>query len=477
MRNTTRSLGIAFAMALLTGCSLTPPLKTPEVPVAAQYKEGGPWIEAQPSDHLSRGAWWQRYREPELDALQQQIIANSPNLAAAIARYNQAEAYTRQLRSGLFPSVDAIGSVERNRQSDYRLLRNANGGQSEYIDYTIGLQAAYEIDLWGRVRDSVAAGVASAEAEAADLESTRLSLQAQLAENYLLLRGLDQQIALLRDMSEAFGKTLELTEVRHKGGIAPSLDVARARSQLSSAKSRLEQTLAQRALAEHAIAALVGASVSEFSIVPRTKEIGMPAIPVGIPSTLLQRRPDIAAAQRRMEAANASIGVARAAYFPNLTLGAVFGLQSGAAGTLLTTPARFWAIGPSALVSLLDHGRRRAQVEQAQAVLDEAGAQYRAVAIAAFQQVEDSLALIDHYGKAAVSQLAASAAAQESMDFAMTRYREGASSYLDVTVSQTATLEAQQDMVELHTRQLQASVQLIRALGGGWPSDQMVFRK
>ena len=473
MRNTIPAAGAAIAWALLlAGCSLAPPLETPEVPVAESYKEGGPWIAAQPADHLPRGAWWQLYAEPELDALQNQLIANSPNLAAAVARYNQAEAYTSQLRSGLFPIVDAVGSVERNRQSDRRPLRGTGSSDSEYSDYTVGVQAAYELDLWGRVRNSVAAGVASAEAERADLESTRLSLQAQLAENYILLRGLDQQIALLQDMVEAFGKMLELTQVRYEGGIAPSLDVARARTQYESARSRVEQALAQRAVAEHAIAALVGASVSEFSITPRTDEIALPTIPVGIPSTLLQRRPDIAAAQRRMAAANASVGVARAAYYPSLTLGAVFGFQSSTAGSLISAPARFWAVGPSAILTLFDYGRRRAQEAQAQALLEETGAQYRSVAINAFQQVEDNLALINHYGKAANSQQAASDAAAQALDFSMTRYREGASSYLDVTVSQTAVLEAQQDVVELNTRKLQASVQLIRALGGGWSADQ-----
>lgn len=472
MKKPTSASGAVCALALLLGaCSLAPPLETPEVPVAAQYKEGGPWKAAQPADHLPRGPWWRLYAEPELDALQERLVANSPDLAAAVARYNQAEAYTAQLRSGLFPVVDAIGSAERNRQSDRRPLRNSNSSQSEYSDYSVGVQAAYEIDLWGRVRNSVAAGQASAEAERADLESIRLSLQAQLAEHYILLRGLDQQIALLHDMVAAFGKSLELTKVRHQGGIAPSLDVARARTQYESARSRVEQALAQRALAEHAIAALVGAPVSDFSIAPRTGDIAVPAIPVGIPSTLLQRRPDIAAAQRRMAAANASIGVARAAYFPELTLGAVFGFQSGSAGSLISAPARFWAIGPAAVLNLFDHGRRRANEAQAQALLEEAGARYRTVAINAFQQVEDSLALIHHYGNAATSQQSAAEAALESLDFSMTRYREGASSYLDVTVSQTAALEAQQALVELNTRRLQASIQLIRALGGGWSVD------
>lgn len=461
------ALGLVFA---LNGCSLAPPLKTPEVDVAQHYKETAPWMVAQPADELPRGTWWQLYGDAELDALEQQLIANNPDLAAAVAHYAQAEAYSSQLRSGLFPTLDGVASAQRNRQSDRRPLRGA-GGPSEYNNYTAGVQASYEFDLWGRVRNLVASGEAAAQAGKADLESTRLSLQAELAQNYIALRGLDQQIALLRDTVVAYRKTLELTKVRHDGGLAPGLDVARAQTQYETAQSQVEQALAQRALAEHAIAALAGASISEFSIAPHQDEIAIPAIPVGVPSALLQRRPDIAAAQRRVAAANASVGVARAAFFPSLTLSGVLGFQSTSIGNWIAAPNTFWAIGPSLLLNLFDAGKRKAEVAQAQVVLDETGAQYRGVVITAFQQVEDNLALLNHYSTAAQSQQAAAAAARQSLEFAINRYNEGAASYLEVTTSQTIALQAQRDLLDLNTRRLESSVQLIRALGGGWSAS------
>lgn len=461
------ALGLAFT---LNGCSMAPPLEMPEVPVAGNYKEAAPWMVARPADELPRGSWWKLYQNPELDALEAQLIANSPDLAAATAHYAQAEAYTLQLRSDLFPSLAGTASAQRNRQSDMRPLRGA-AGPSEYNAYSIGVQASYEVDLWGRVRNLVASGAATEQAGKADLESTRLSLQAELAHNYIALRGLDQQIALLRDTVAAYRKMLELTRQRHDGGIAPGLDVARAQTQYDAAQSQVEQALAQRALAEHAIAALVGASVSEFSIAPGLDRIAMPSIPVGVPSTLLQRRPDIAAAQRRVAAANASIGVAKAAFFPDLTLSGVLGFQSSSAGNWIAAPNTFWAIGPTVLLSLFDAGKRKAQVAQAQAILEETGAHYRGIVIGAFQQVEDDLALLNHYRAAAGSQQSAAAAAGQSLDFAMSRYSEGGASYLEVTTSQISTLQTQRDLLDLNTRRLQASVQLIRALGGGWSID------
>lgn len=461
------ALGLAFT---LNGCSMAPALEIPEVPVASSYKETAPWMVAEPADELSRGAWWQRYQSAELDALEAQLMTNNPDLAAASANYAQAEAYTLQLRSDLFPTLNGVVSSQSNRRSDMQPLR-LPVGPSQFNNFSLGMQANYEVDLWGRVRNLVASGVATEQAVKADLESTRLSLQAELAHNYIVLRGLDQQIALLRDTVDAFAKTLELTLVRHDGGIAPGLDVARAKTQYDAAKSLVAQVLAQRALVEHAIASLVGASVSEFSIAPRIDQIAMPSIPVGVPSTLLQRRPDIAAAQRRVTAANASIGVAKTAFFPNLTLGGVLGYQSSAAGNWIAAPNTFWAIGPSILLNLFDAGKRRAQVAQAQAVLDETGAQYRGIVIRAFQQVEDNLALLNHYQLASESQQSASVAAQQSVDFALIRYHAGAASYLEVTAAQTALLEAERSRLDLNARSLQASVQLIRAVGGGWSRD------
>jgi NodT family efflux transporter outer membrane factor (OMF) lipoprotein len=461
---TITALGLA---SLFIGCSMAPPLVKPEIPIAKSYKETAPWMLAQPADELPRGAWWKLYDNAELNALEERLLTNSPNLAAAYARYAQAEAYTLQLRSGLFPSLTGTSSAQHNRQSDMRPLRNA-AGQSEYNAYSIGVQASYEIDLWSRVRNLVASGVATEQAGKADLESTRLSLQAELAYNYIALRGIDQQIGLLRNTVTAYRKTLDLTKLRHDGGIAPGLDVARAQTQFDMAQSLVEQALAQRALAEHAIAALVGASVSEFSITPRQEEIVMPSIPIGLPSALLQRRPDIAAAERRMAAANASVGVANSAFFPDLTLSGVLGYQSSSSGKWIAAPNIFWAIGPAIVLNLFDGGKRRAQVSEAQAVLDEASAQYRGVAIRAFQQVEDNLGLLNHFNLASKSQHSALAAAKQSLDFAQSRYQEGTASYLEVTASQTVALETERSLLDLNTRILQSSVQLIRALGGGW---------
>jgi NodT family efflux transporter outer membrane factor (OMF) lipoprotein len=465
--NTAAALGLAFT---LSACSMAPPLEIPQVPIASSYKETAPWMVAQPADELPRGAWWERYDSAELDALEAQLMTNNPDLAAASAHYAQAEAYTLQLRSDLFPTLAGVASTQRNRQSDMRPLR-LPVGPSQYSAYSLGMEASYEVDLWSRVRNLVASGLATEQAVKADFESTRLSLQAELANNYIALRGLDQQIALLRDTVAAYRKTVELTQQRHDGGIAPGLDVARAQTQYDSAQSLLEQALAQRALAEHAIAALVGVAVSEFSIAPRIDQIAMPSIPVGVPSTLLQRRPDIAAAQRRVAAANASIGVAKAAFFPDLTLSGVLGYQSSSAGNWIAAPNTFWAIGPTLLLNLFDAGKRRAQVAQAQAVLDATGAEYRGVVIRAFQQVEDNLALLNHYQLAAQSEQSASSAAKQSLGFAMSRYHEGAASYLEVTASQAALLQAERSLLDLNARRLQASVQLIRALGGGWSTS------
>lgn len=456
-----------ISTSFINACSLAPELKTPEVPVAQNYKETAPWMPARPADELSRGPWWKLFADPQLDDLQQKLITNNPDLAAAVAHYKQAQAYSDQLRSGLFPSLTGNANAQRNRQSDNKPLRGS-ASNSEYSSYTIGVQADYEVDLWQRVSNQVSAGKATAEAAQADLESVRLSLQAQLAENYVILRGLDKQIALLKDTVAANQKSLDLTKARHDGGIAPGLDVARAQTQRDTAQSQVEQALAQRAITEHAIAALVGVSVSSFSIAITTAEIPVPEIPLGVPSDLLQRRPDIAAAQRRVAADNASIGVARAAFFPSLTLSGIIGFQSDTAGNWIAAPNTFWSIGPSLLLNLFDAGKRKAQVKQAEAALDESGARYRSVVLSAFQQVEDNLALLNHYKLAADSQQSAAAAAQKSLDFALSRYRAGAASYLEVATSQALTLQTQRDSLDLNTRQLRASIQLIRALGGGW---------
>jgi NodT family efflux transporter outer membrane factor (OMF) lipoprotein len=456
---------------LLAGCSLAPPLKTPVVPAADAYKEIGPWTQAQPSDRLPRDSWWTLYDSAELDALQKRLIAGNPTLAAALADYAQARALSDQARAGLFPTLGLNAGVQRERNSHNNPLL----GPSEPIYYdanTLGASVGYELDLWGQIRNEVAAGEANAAAAAADIENARLSLIAQLVDDYVQLRSLDRESLILDETVKAYARAVSLTQQRHNAGIAPGLDVSQAQTQLNTARSQAAQTLAQRALMEHAIAALLGVSASSFSIEPAIVDIKPPQIPSGVPSTLLERRPDIAAAQRRMIATNANIGVARAAYFPSLTLGAQGGFYSGAFSNWLSAPSTFWAIGPNALLSVFDGGLRRAQVAQARAQFDASAANYRSTVVSAFQQVEDSLASLNHHHEAAVQESAAVDAAQRTLDLSMQLYVKGATDYLTVVTSQTAVLQTQLDLLNLDTLQLTASVDLIRALGGGWEDAQ-----
>lgn len=462
---------IAFA-ALSSACSQAPVMRTPEIALPARFKEEAtPPSAARSADPLPREGWWKLYGDSELDALQRRLLEHSADLASALARYRQARAASEQLRASRFPRLDASFNTQADRQSEQRPLRVLGpNSPDEYRSTTLGFDLGYEVDLWGRVSNLVASGEALERAAAADLESARLSLQAQLADRYVALRGVDQDVELLRGTEVAYRRALDLIAQRHGGGIASGFDVARAQAQLESTRSQLKQSIAQRALIEHEIASLVGVPASGFAIAPRVAPIALPQVPAGLPSSLLQRRPDIAAAQRRVVAANASVGVARAAFFPTVTLGAQFGLQSDDIRSLLQASNVFWAVGPTLFLSLFDAGRREAEVARARAVLDEAGAKYRVVVLAAFQQVEDSLALIDRLGSAHESERAAVEAAQRSLDLASARYREGAASYLEVVTSQAATLQARRNADDLATRQRRASVQLIRALGGGWVS-------
>ena len=452
---------------LLGACSLAPTLKTPDIPTADAYKEIGPWTQARPGDRLPRDSWWMLYDNTELDALEKRLIAGNPTLAAALANYAQSRALADQARAGLFPTLGLSAGVGRNRESVNAPLRGPTT-PTYYNDNTVGGSVSYELDLWGQIRNEVAAGEANAAASAADLENARLSLIAQLVDDYIQLRSLDRDSAILDETVKAYTRALGITEQRHDAGIAPGLDVSQAQTQLNAARSQAAQTLAQRALMEHAIAALLGVSASTFSIKPVIVVIALPQVPSGVPATLVQRRPDVAAAQRRMIAANANIGVARAAYFPSLTLGAQGGFQSTAASNLLSAPSSFWAIGPNALLSVFDGGLRRAQVDQARAGFDASAANYRGTVVSAFQQVEDSLAALNHYHDAALDEKAAVDAAQRTLDFAMVLYRQGAADYLTVVTSQTALLQTQLESLSLETLQLRASVDLIRALGGGW---------
>jgi NodT family efflux transporter outer membrane factor (OMF) lipoprotein len=463
--------GGALLALLLGACSLAPPLKTPQVPTAQAYKEVGPWTEAVPADALPRDSWWTLYDSQELDQLEQRLIAGNPTLAAALANYAAAKALSDQARAGLFPTLTANASVSRARESEHAPLIGPTTPRY-YDDDVLGGSVSYELDLWGRIRNEVVAGNANAAASAADLENARLSLIAQLVGDYVQLRSLDRESAILDDTVKAYARAEAITDQRHGAGISPGLDVAQAETQLDAARSQASHLLSQRALMEHAIAALVGVSASTFSIQPAIVDIKLPQVPSGLPTTLLQRRPDIAAAQRRMIAANANIGVARAAYFPSLTLGAQGGFESNSFSNWLSAPSTYWAIGPNVLFSVFDAGLRRAQVAQARAEFDASANNYRGTVIAAFQQVEDSLAALNHDGDAAREERAAVDAAQHALNLSMALYVQGAADYLTVVTSQTALLTAQLQALNLDTLQLLSSVDLIRALGGGWEDSR-----
>lgn len=457
----------------LGGCSTAPVYKRPDAPVPAAYKETGVWQTAKPSDWMDRGEWWKFYGDPTIDKLVARLDASNADLAEAVAHFDQATAFVQEARAGLFPTVGLGATATNNRQSDNRPLRSA-GQPSEYNDRSLGITASYELDLWGRVRNQVAAGKAGAKAAAEEFESIRLSLRAELVNDYIALRGLDVQSKLMSDVVESYSKAFDLTMSRFQGGITSALDVARAKAQLDSAKAQISAIAAGRAVYEHAIATLVGEPASSFSIRVDPAvglNIKMPNIPVGVPAALLQRRPDISAAERRVEEANARIGVAKAAFFPTVMLNGGMGLESTGDANWLTAPNLFWMIGPTALLTIFDANRREAVVKQGQAVFDAAGAKYRSTILHAFQEVEDHLALLRELSNESVDTEAAVQDTRKTLEIAMTRYREGAASYLEVATAQTAALQVELEGQNLRYRILQTTVNLVRALGGGWTAE------
>ena len=464
-----RAAGLAgLAALLLGGCMVGPDYMKPSVPMTPIYKEADGWKVAQPGDHLPRGQWWVILGDPELHALEEQVAAANQNLKIAEARLREARALVRFNRAALFPTISAGVGISSIRDSANRpfLTPNVNTGSSG--DLLFSLDMSYEIDLWGRVRRTVAAARNEAQATAADLETARLSLQAELAMDYFELRAADAQKQLLDATVKAFEAALRLTTNRFQGGAAPKSDVAQAQTQLDTTLAQATDVTVQRAQLEHAIATLIGKPPAAFSLSPRPLDTPPPDIPVGLPSQLLERRPDIAAAERRVAEANEQIGIAKAAYYPTLMLNASVGFEGSSFGNALNASSLLWAVGASITQTIFDGGRRRATSDAARAAYDATVAGYRQTTLTAFQQVEDNLAALRILEQEAQQQRRAVESAQQSLQLFTNRYRGGVDNYLQVITAQTVTLSNQRNEIDILRRRMDASVLLVKALGGGW---------
>lgn len=463
----------AFCLAaiLLGGCTVGPKYVKPTTDVPSGYKEIGNWKPAQPNDQNPKGKWWEVYQDAQLNTLEEQVSVANQSLKAAQAIFQQARDAVRISRSGLFPSVTGSASVTRTGQSRNAPLRGSS--PSDYNNFTLPVDISYEADVWGRVRRTVEAGRAEAQASAADLATVDLTLHAELALDYFELRGLDAQKQLLDSTVGAYEKALDLTRSRYQGGLASAVDVAQAQTQLETTRAQAVDVEVQRAAFEHAIAVLTGEPPSKLILSPLALTNPPPATPPGIPSDLLERRPDIAAAERRVQAANAEIGVARAAYYPLVTIGGSGGLDSQRIGLLFQGPSGFWALGAQATEILFDAGRRHAISDQARAAYDQSVDNYRQTVLTAFQEVEDNIAALRILEEEARTQDGAVKSAEHSLSLSETRYRGGVASYLEVTTAQSAALSNERSAVDILTRRMAASVLLIKALGGGWDVSQI----
>jgi len=456
---------------VLAGCSVGPDYVRPAVETPPGYKEAQGWKSAEPQDEKPRGNWWAVFGDRELDALVAQVEVTNQTIKAAEARVREAHALTDAARAAFFPLVSARANFTRSGSS----TGTSSTGSGTTVNlggvrnnYNVALDLNWEVDLWGRVRRTVEASEASAQASVADLESAKLAAQAQLAIDYFLLRVQDAEIRLLNDTAEAYEKSLQLTRNQYAVGVVGRADVAQAETQLKSTQAQAIDAAALRAQLEHAIAVLIGKPPAEFSIAAEAVPLKFPAIPPGLPSELLERRPDIAAAERRASAANAQIGVAESAFFPSLTLSATGGFQSSVLSQLFTLPARYWSLGPALAQIIFDAGLRRAQTAQAIATYDETVANYRQTALTGFQEVEDNLAALKILEQESAVQDEAVKAARESLAIVLNQYRAGTANYLAVVVIQAAALANERAAIGILGRRLTASVGLIKALGGGW---------
>lgn len=464
--------GLALTLcAALAACAVGPDYQRPALDVGAAYKEGQVevpgWKPAQPRDEADRGQWWRVYDDATLNGLVDNLNASNQTIAQAEANYRQALGLVRGARAGFFPTVGAGAGLTRSGSGGGSSSSSAGGGNVSN-QYSLTGNVSWELDVWGRVRRSVESSEASAAASLADLAATRLSAQAALVQAYLQLRVLDEQKRLLDATVAAYEKSLQLTQNRYNVGVAGQSDVAVARTQVESTRAQSIDLDWQRGQYEHAIAVLMGQAPSRFSLPPAPFSLQLPQIPVGLPSELLERRPDVAAAERRAAAANAQIGVAQAAWFPSLTLSADGGFRNGQFAELLTAPARFWSLGPALALTIFDGGARQAQVEQARASFDAQAAAYRQAALTGLREVEDYLIQLRVMESEQAVQRRALESARESLRLMQNQYKAGLVDYLSVAVVDATALSNERSALSLYGNRLVASVNLIVALGGGW---------
>ena len=449
-----------------TACAINAKYAPPKTPTPPAYREPPPsgWTTARPNDAELRGEWWRMFNEPALVGLEDQVSISNQNVLAAEAQYRAARAAVRVMAADQYPTVTATPSAT-----------HAGGGAAQHHGdlYEVPLDVSYEADVWGSIRRSVAANVAIAQASAADLESARLLYQSELASDYFQVQGLDADRVLLEQTVRSYEEYLKLTQDRFQGGVVSMADVALAQTQLEGARAQLTDVGIARAQFEHAIAVLTGHAPSELSISPATTEPSPPTVPVGLPSSLLERRPDVASAERRVAAANQQIGVAKAAFYPVISLGGSAGSQAVAIADLFASPTRLWSVGVQVAATLFDGGRRRAQVKVTEAAYDTTVANYKETVLTGFQQVEDALSDLRILAQETEIVDRAVVAAQQSLDISTTQYRGGLANYLQVITAQTSLLQNQRESVDLHTRRLLGSVSLIQALGGGWTASQL----
>jgi NodT family efflux transporter outer membrane factor (OMF) lipoprotein len=475
------ALLLVLLIVALEGCTVGPKYVKPSVPTAPAYKEDTPasfkeseqWQPAHPGDQATRGNWWEIFSDPELNKLELQIADSNPDLKVAEARFREARAAIRFNRAAQFPTISTSPSASYVKNSDFSQSFPSKIQEASTGSFVLPFDLSYELDLWGRVRRSVAAAREEAQATAADYETAKLSLEAELALDYFELRSADAQKQLLDDTVKAYTDNLHLTLNRFKGGVAPKADVAQAQTQLDTTRVQDTDVTVQRAQFEHAIAILIGKPPADFSLAATPLNYQPPSVPIGLPSDLLQRRPDIAAAERRVAEANQQIGIARAAYFPTVTLGGTAGFAGTQGSNWFTWPSGFWAVGPALAQTLFDAGRRRATSESARANYDATVATYRQTSLTAFQEVEDNVAALRILENEGQQQKQAIASSAESLQLFTNRYKGGVDTYLQVITAQTIELANERNDIDIQRRRLDASVLLIKALGGGWNASSL----